>query len=248
VFLRACKPNRLDRPAADRYLVKVNVVAIIPALNEEGSIGQVVAGLPRDVVSQVIVVDNGSTDRTAEVARAAGAVVVSQPERGYGAACHAGLMASAGADLLVFLDGDRSDVPEETPLILDPIFTRQADLVIGSRLAGRREPGAMPPHAMFGNWLASKVLRALYRVGITDLGSFRAIRRIALLELGMQERTFGWPVEMIAKAARRGYRIVEVPVSYRRRIGRSKVAGTVKGSLLAAYYIFATAFRYARWR
>jgi len=226
----------------------VKIVAIIPALNEEGSIGQVVAAVPRDLVSRVIVVDNGSTDRTAEVAGAAGATVVLQRERGYGAACHAGLMASAGADLLVFLDGDRSDVPEEAPVVLAPILEGKADLVVGSRLAGRREPGAMPPHALFGNWLASKVLGALYRVQITDLGSFRAIRRTALLELGMQERTFGWPVEMIAKAARRGYRIVEVPVSYRRRIGRSKVAGTVKGSLLAAYYIFATAFRYARWR
>jgi hypothetical protein len=157
-------------------------------------------------------------------------------------------MASVGADLLVFLDGDRSDVPEEAPFVLAPILEGKADLVVGSRLAGRREPGAMPPHALFGNWLASKVLRALYRVQITDLGSFRAIHRKALLELGMQERTFGWPVEMIAKAARRGYRIVEVPVSYRRRIGRSKVAGTLKGSILAAYYIFATAFRYARWR
>ena len=226
----------------------MKIVAIIPALNEEGSIGQVVAAVPRDLVSRVIVVDNGSTDRTAEVAGAAGATVVLQRERGYGAACHAGLMASAGADLLVFLDGDRSDVPEEAPVVLAPILEGKADLVVGSRLAGRREPGAMPPHALFGNWLASKVLGALYRVQITDLGSFRAIRRTALLELGMQERTFGWPVEMIAKAARRGYRIVEVPVSYRRRIGRSKVAGTVKGSLLAAYYIFATAFRYARWR
>jgi glycosyltransferase involved in cell wall biosynthesis len=207
-----------------------------------------VAGLPRDAVSQVIVVDNGSTDRTAEIARAAGAVVVPEPERGYGAACHAGLMASVGADLLVFLDGDRSDVPEEAPFVLAAILEGKADLVVGSRLAGRREPGAMPPHALFGNWLASKVLQALYRVQITDLGSFRAIHRKALLELGMQERTFGWPVEMIAKAARRGYRIVEVPVSYRRRIGRSKVAGTLKGSILAAYYIFATAFRYARWR
>lgn len=226
----------------------MKVVAIIPALNEEGSIGQVVAAVPRDVVTEVIVVDNGSTDRTAEVAGAAGATVVPQQERGYGAACHAGLMAADGADLLVFLDGDHSDVPEETPLVLNPILSRHADLVIGSRLAGRREKGAMPPHAMFGNWLASRVLRILYRVRITDLGSFRAIHRKALLDLGMQERTFGWPVEMIAKAARRGYRIVEVPVSYRRRIGRSKVAGTVKGSLLAAYYIFATAFRYARWR
>ncbi len=226
----------------------MKIAAIIPALNEEEAIGQVVSSVPRDVVAQVIVVDNGSTDRTAEVARAAGAMVVPQPERGYGAACHAGLMAADGADLLVFLDGDRSDVPREMQLVLAPIIQGRADLVIGSRLAGRRERGAMPPHALFGNWLASKVLRALYRVRITDLGSFRAIRRVALLDLQMRERTFGWPVEMIAKAARRGYRIVEVPVSYRRRIGRSKVAGTVKGSLLAAYYIFATAFRNVRWR
>ena len=226
----------------------MKIAAIIPALDEEEAIGQVVSAVPRDVVSRVIVVDNGSTDRTAEVARAAGAMVVPQPERGYGAACHAGLMAAGGADLLVFLDGDWSDVPQEIRLVLGPIMQGRADLVIGSRLAGRREPGAMPLHALFGNWLASRVLRTLYRVRITDLGSFRAIRRVALLDLGMQERTFGWPVEMIAKAARRGYRIVEVPVSYRRRIGRSKVAGTVRGSLLAAYHIFATAFRYARWR
>jgi glycosyltransferase involved in cell wall biosynthesis len=226
----------------------VKVVAIIPALNEEGSIAQVVAAVPRQIVAQVIVVDNGSTDRTADGARAAGAAVVSQPERGYGAACYAGLVASDGADVLVYLDGDRSDVPEEMPLIVGPILRGEADLVIGSRLAGRREPGAMPPHALFGNWLASRVLRLLYGVRITDLGSFRAIRRDALQRLGMRERTYGWPVEMIAKAARRGYRIVEVPVSHRRRIGRSKVAGTLKGSVLAAYYIFATAFRYARWR
>ena len=228
--------------------MSVSIIAIIPALNEEEAIGQVVTAVPRDVVSQIIVVDNGSTDRTAEVARAAGAFVVPQAEPGYGAACHAGLMASDGADILVFLDGDRSDVPQEIRLLIGPIIRGTADLVIGSRLAGRREPGAMPPHALFGNWLASKVLRVLYRVRITDLGSFRAMRRTALLDLGMQERTFGWPVEMIAKAARRGYRIVEVPVSYRRRIGRSKIAGTVKGSLLAAYYIFATAFRYTWWR
>ena len=226
----------------------VNVVTIIPALNEEAAIAQVVTAVPRDIVSQVIVVDNGSTDRTADIARIAGATVVPQPERGYGAACHAGVMASEGADVLVFLDGDGSDVPQEIRLILGPIVQDRADLVIGSRLAGQREPGAMPPHALFGNWLASKVLRLLYRVRITDLGSFRAIRRAVLLDLGMQERTFGWPVEMIAKAARRGYRIVEVPVTHRRRVGRSKVAGTLKGSVLAAYHIFATVFRYARWR
>ncbi len=226
----------------------MKAVVIIPALDEEGSIGQVVAAVPRDVVSKVIVVDNGSTDRTAEVARRHGAVVVREPRRGYGAACHAGVMAAAGADLLVFLDGDRSDVPEEMPVILGPILRGDADLVIGSRLSGQREPGAMPPHAVFGNRLASRVLRALYGVRITDLGSFRAIRRQALLDLGMEERTFGWPVEMVAKAARRGYRIAEVPVSYRRRIGQSKVAGTVKGSILAAYFIFATALRHARWR
>ena len=148
----------------------MKVVAIIPALNEEGSIGQVVAAVPRDVVSQVIVVDNGSTDRTAEMARNAGARVASEPQRGYGAACYAGLMAADGADVLAFLDGDRSDVPEEVSLILGPILTGQADLVIGSRLSGRRERGAMPPHAVFGNWLASRVLRALYHVQITDLG------------------------------------------------------------------------------
>ncbi|MGH7429579.1 MAG: glycosyltransferase family 2 protein, partial [Candidatus Methylomirabilaceae bacterium] len=204
----------------------MKVVAIIPALDEEGSIGQVVAAVPRNAVSEVIVVDNGSTDRTAEVAARNGAVVVREPRRGYGAACYAGVMAAPGADLLVFLDGDRSDVPEEVPLIVGPILRGDADLVIGSRLSGRREPGAMPPHALFGNRLASRVLRGLYGVRITDLGSFRAIRRRALLDLAMQERTFGWPVEMVAKAARRGYRIVEVPVSYRRRIGRSKVAGT----------------------
>lgn len=226
----------------------MKVVAIIPALNEEEAIGQVVAAIPHDLVAETIVVDNASTDRTAAVARAAGATVITQPERGYGAACHAGLLASGGADVLVFMDGDRSDVPQEMQRLLRPILQDQADVVIGSRLSGRRERGAMPPHAVFGNWLAGKIVRVLYGVRISDLGSFRAIRRMALLDLGMQQRTFGWPVEMIAKSARRGYRIVEVPVSYRRRIGRSKVAGTVKGSMLAAYYIIATAFRYARWR
>jgi len=223
----------------------VRIVAIIPALDEEGSIGGVVAAIPRNLVSEVLVVNNGSTDRTAEAAAAAGACVVTEPERGYGAACRRGLEAAAGADILVYLDGDASDQPGELASVLDPVVRGEADLVIGSRLLGRREAGAMPPHAILGNWLAARLVRLLYGVRITDLGSFRAIPRSALLALGMRERTYGWPVEMIVKAARRGYRIREVPVTHRKRIGRSKVAGTLVGSLKAAYFIFFTTLRYA---
>ncbi|MBI2456665.1 MAG: glycosyltransferase family 2 protein [candidate division NC10 bacterium] len=223
----------------------MKVVAVIPALNEEGSIGRVVAAVPRDLVAEVVVVNNGSTDRTAEVASAAGARIVTERERGYGAACRAGLDAAADADILVYLDGDASDQPEELANILGPVVRGQADLVIGSRLMGRREAGAMPPHAVFGNWLTARLVRLLYDVRITDLGSFRAIRRADLVALDMRERTYGWPVEMIVKAARRGYRIREVPVTHRKRIGKSKVAGTLMGSLKAAYFILVTTFRYA---
>ena len=223
----------------------MRIVAIIPALDEEGSIGGVVAAIPRNLVSEVLVVNNGSTDRTAEAAAAAGACVVMEPERGYGAACRRGLEAAAAADILVYLDGDASDQPGELASVLDPVVRGEADLVIGSRLLGRREAGAMPPHAILGNWLAARLVRLLYGVRITDLGSFRAIPRSALLALGMRERTYGWPVEMIVKAARRGYRIREVPVTHRKRIGRSKVAGTLVGSLKAAYFIFFTTLRYA---
>ncbi len=223
----------------------VKIVAVIPALNEEGSIGRVVAAVPRALVAEVLVVNNGSTDRTAEVATAAGARVVTEPERGYGAACKAGLNAASDADILVYLDGDASDQPEELASILGPVAGGEADLVVGSRLLGQREAGAMPPHAVFGNWLTARLVRLLYGVHITDLGSFRAIRREDLLALDMKERTYGWPVEMIVKAAKRGYRIREVPVMHRRRIGKSKVAGTVMGSLKAAYFILFTTFRYA---
>ena len=226
-------------------MIAVKVVAIVPALNEQGSIDRVVAAIPRDLVDEIIVVNNGSTDQTAAAASAAGARVVTEPERGYGAACKAGLDTASDADILVYLDGDASDQPEELANVLGPVVRGEADLVIGSRLLGRRESGAMPPHAVFGNWLTARLVRLLYGVRISDLGSFRAIRRADLMALGMRERTYGWPVEMIVKAAKRGYRIREVPVTHRKRIGKSKVAGTLMGSLKAAYVILFTTFRSA---
>ncbi len=221
------------------------MTAVIPARDEEQSIAKVIAALPRSAVQQVIVVDNGSTDDTAAVARAAGALVVSEPRPGYGRACAAGVAAANGADVLLFLDGDYSDFPEEAPRVLEPILSGAADLVIGSRRRERREPGALPPHQLFGNWLVSRLMRLLYGLRITDLGPFRAIRAELLGDLGMREMTYGWPTEMMVKAARRGARVVEVPVSYRRRIGQSKISGTVRGSVLATYHILGVTVRYA---
>ncbi len=202
---------------------RLHVVAVIPARNEEQAIAKVIAALPCSTVQKVIVVDNGSADGTAAVARAAGALVVEEPRPGYGRACAAGVAAASGADVLLFLDGDYSDFPEEAPRVLEPILCGAADLVIGSRLRGRREPGALAPHQLFGNWLVSRLMRLLYGLRITDLGPFRAIRAELLGDLGMREMTYGWPTEMMVKAARRGARVVEVPVSYRRRIGQSKI-------------------------
>lgn len=222
------------------------VTAIIPALNEASTIADVVSAIPRSSVNQVIVVDNGSTDETANVAHAAGARVVHEPQRGYGFACHAGALAAADADVLVFLDGDGADDPREIPLLTDLILTGQADLTIGSRVRGEHESGALLPHARFGNWLAASLMRRLYGLHVTDLGPFRAVRRPVLEALDMQEMTYGWPTEMMVKAARRGYRVLEVPVSYRKRAGgKSKISGTLRGTILAAYYILGTTVWYA---
>lgn len=223
----------------------LSVALVIPALNEAGAIGTVIAAVPPRVVDRVIVVDNGSIDDTAGAARAAGAHVVVEPRRGYGYACWAGTLAAEGVDVVAFLDGDGSFDPGELPRLLAPLHADRADLVLGSRtLDGVAR--AILPHARFGNWLASTLIRRLYGLHVTDLGPMRAIRRDLLLSLAMQEMLYGWPTEMIIKTARREARIVEVSVSYRARVaGQSKVSGTLKGSARAGYHILRTTLRYA---
>ncbi len=222
-----------------------SVSVIIPAFNEEESIGPVLDEIPRDCVHDVIVVDNGSTDATADVARRHGATLIEEKERGYGAACLRGLAhAGSEADIIVFLDGDHSDYPEELPQLLKPITDDSADFVIGSRVTGQRERGALGWHQLRGNWLACTLLRWLYRHRFTDMGPFRAIRRETLQSFEMVDRTFGWNAEMQAKAIISGTRIVEVPVRYRKRIGKSKISGTVEGTIRAGLKIIATIFRY----
>jgi glycosyltransferase involved in cell wall biosynthesis len=226
----------------------VKAAVLIPALDEQESIAHVVAGVPRDVVDEVIVVDNGSTDRTAEAAKAAGATVIREERRGYGYACAAGVSA-AGArfDVLLFMDGDGSDDPVQTTLLLEPIEREAADLVLGSRALGPAARQALLPHQRLGNALTTMLIRLLYGCRLTDLPPFKAIRYPVLAELDMREMTYGWTVEMIVKCIRRGHRVVEVPVSARPRIGgRSKVSGTVRGTILAATYLLGTTIRYAR--
>lgn len=223
----------------------MGVTVIIPALDEADSIVAVLQAIPAGVVDEVIVVDNGSTDDTAQRARGGGARVVRENRRGYGFACAAGV-AAASSEILVFMDGDLSDYPEEIAMLVAPLHAGQADLVLGSRLLSG-QPVAMPPHQRFGNWLSSRLMRQLYRLPVTDLSPFRAVRREILLQLDMREMTYGWPTEMMVKAARRGCRIVEVPVRHRSRYaGKSKVSGTLRGTVLAAYFILGTTLRYAR--
>lgn len=219
------------------------VVVIIPALNEEDAIVRVLADIP-GLASEVIVVDNGSDDETSTRAEAAGARVVREPIRGYGQACLAGIAAlPEDTDIVVFLDGDYSDRPAEMVYIVEPLLRGTADLVIGSRVLGEREQGALLPQARFGNALATFLIRILYGVRYTDLGPFRAIRAEALRQINMVDRDFGWTVEMQVKAARRGLRGVEVPVSYRKRYaGASKVTGTLSGTLRAGWKILYTIF------
>ena len=227
---------------------RLRVTAIIPALNEEEAIGPVVEGLVQAGLSDVVVVDNGSDDETAGRARQAGARVVGEPRRGYGAACWAGLQAAQEADVVLFLDGDGSDDPAEATRLLEPLLNGTADLVLGARIADRSEAGALTPQARLGNWVVTRLIRALYGLQLTDIPSLRAIARKDLERLGMAERTYGWPVEMVVKAAKHGYRIHEVPIRYRRRRGgTSKVAGTVRGTILAAWYMLTTTLRHA-WR
>jgi len=222
----------------------MTVAVICPALNEEETVGAVVSAVPRRLVNEVIVVDNGSQDRTAQVAAAAGATVVSEPMRGYGAACLAGSRATQ-ADYLVFMDADGSFDAHQIDRLLEPLMADRADLVLGSRSLSADT--AILPHQRFGNWLAVKLLRLIYGLPVTDLGPFRAIGRQNLLRLGMSELTYGWPIEMMILAARSGCRVVEVPVSYGPRLGGdSKVSGTLRGSVLAGYHIVKTILRSSR--
>ncbi len=239
--------NRGRRSKMARSADKQIIVVIIPVLNEEDSIGLVLEHIPEGMATAVIVVDNGSTDRTGAVAAEGGAVVVREPRRGYGAACLRGMAEAArfDPDVIVFLDGDYSDYPEDMADLVRPVEEAGYDMVIGSRMLGHRAPGAMPVQALIGNVLVPRIIRWLYGHRYTDLGPFRAIRYDRLLELEMADRNFGWTVEMQIKAAQRKYRTLDVPVRYRKRVGVSKITGTLSGAVRAGVKILWVTFRYA---
>ena len=222
----------------------MRVSVIIPTHNEAQAIGLVLADLPAKMVTEVLVVDSNSTDGTAAIAEAKGARILHEPRRGYGRACLTGLAAANQPDVVVFLDGDYSDRPDELPLLLAPIAEGRADITIGSRLAKQNVAGALPWHSVFGNRLAAAMIRALYGQRITDLGPFRAARADVLRQLALEEDTYGWAVEMILKGALGKFRIVEVPVSYYPRIGKSKISGTLRGAVGAAWFILSRIVSY----
>jgi len=225
---------------------KPNITVIIPAFNEEQSIGKVVADIPRDTVQNVIVVNNNSTDDTTAVAKKAGAIVLDEPRKGYGWACLKGIEHSESlkTDIVVFMDGDYSDFPEEISNVIAPILDKNMDMVIGSRVLGKREKGSLTPQQVFGNWLATKLIRLFYSAKFSDLGPFRAIKSDALKTLQMSDKTYGWTIEMQIKAAKHKMQFCEVPVNYRKRIGVSKVSGTIKGTVLAGIKIIFAVFKY----
>ncbi|MGC8539671.1 MAG: glycosyltransferase family 2 protein [Phycisphaerae bacterium] len=231
----AAAPQQYDSPA-------MPVVVVIPALNEQESIARVVASIP-SWVQRTIVVDNGSTDATAERARQAGAEVITEPRRGYGQACLAGCAAAEDADIVVFLDGDLSDYPDQMEKLVQPITEDRADFVLGSRTRGVCEAGALLPQQRFGGWLACLLIRWLWRYRYTDLGPFRAIRRTSLTRLNMDDQNFGWTVQMQIRAVLANLRIMEIPLDYRRRIGRSKISGTLRGVFAAGTKILYTIAR-----
>lgn len=224
------------------------IKVIIPAVNEADSISKVIAEIP-DFVSEIIVVNNGSTDNTASVAKAAGATVLEEPKKGYGNACLKGLAylseIDTPPDIVVFLDGDYSDYPAEMTQIVTPIVNNEVDFVVGARVSAKREAGSMTFPQRFGNWLATFLMRYLFQSRFTDLGPFRAIRYSTLQQLQMQDQTYGWTVEMQLKVLKKNIRYTEVPVSYKKRIGESKVSGTIKGAIFAGVKILGWIFKYS---
>ena len=223
----------------------MNTVVIIPAYNEEDSIAKVICDIPRNLVSEIIVVDNNSTDGTSEAARNSGATVLIEQKKGYGAACLKGIeyLKDIQPEIVVFLDGDYSDFPGEITNIIDPIVQRNFDLVLGSRVMGKREKGSLPFQSRLGSYIAGYLIKLFWNVKYTDLGPFRAIRYCKLLQLNMEDKWYGWTVEMQIRAAKKNLKIIEIPVSYRKRIGESKVTGTVRGTIMASIIIMKTIFK-----